>query len=196
MDWKFPTSTCEQPSIGVVKQPWSALAVSVTLFLLRDSHASLIAFEFIHLIGHVFMPSGYWLTVMQHASAVWIATSLRGYIDKRWVMAIALDTLILCFFGGIWTLVSGLALGAVATMKSPMLARTYIVIICALCIVVHEYFRCEHMVTHWGVWPYHLAVEMMGLVGLLDIARVMRVSPLRSGSAVVGCSQSRVDKES
>ena len=100
------------------------------------------------------MPSGYWLTVMQHASAVWIATALRGYIDKQWVMAIALDTLILCFIGGIWTIVSGSALGAFATMRSPMPVRTYITIVCVLCIVAHEYFRCEHMVTVWGVWPY------------------------------------------
>ena len=184
MDWHFPMSTCEVPKQGLVKQPWSAAAVMATIVALRDAHPSLLCFEAVHLVAHALMPAGKWLAVLQHACAVWVATAINGRIDARWAAAVAADALVLVALGGIWTFVSGAALGAWATRHAPLSAGAYAAVAAVLLAVAHEHWRCEHLVHAHGPWPYHVAVEAVGAVVLLTIKNKMAGAATKAAVAV------------
>jgi hypothetical protein len=194
MDFTFPYSTCEKPKKNmIIQQPYSSIVNIITVIMLiyfmyiskswylKILFLTYIIFELWHTMSHMMFIGGHIHQTVSHILAYVIAfTTLYVFLfltnsklSKIYVIILSaivcIDIYIAYFIGGIYMVISGFTLFMIilcafyAKFKS-FIIYLLILLLGLIILELNEYFNCKSMLEMYPNFPFHVFIEIYGLV--------------------------------
>jgi hypothetical protein len=194
MDFTFPYSTCEKPQRdNFIQQPYSTIVNIITVFVLiyfmyiskswylKIVFLTYILFEIWHTLSHMIFIGGNIHHTVSHILAYIIAfTTLYVFLvltnsklSTIYVITlfiiVCIDLYIAYFIGGIYMVISGFTLFMIILIAFYKKFKSFIIYLLILLLglillELNEYFNCKSMLQLYPNFPFHVFIELYGLI--------------------------------